>query len=72
MLRWLPPDLSGPFTISNSTPIAFLQAFVPFACDCTVVNKDICATVSPDETVSLRVIEPFDGTLQTLHGAAPF
>jgi hypothetical protein len=48
--------------------IAFLQALVSFDGDRAVVHEDIgAAIVSSDEPISLRVIEPFDGSFQTFH-----
>jgi len=47
--------------------IAFLQAFVSFGGDGTVVNKDIRPVRPPDEPVSLRVIEPLHRPFQSFH-----
>jgi hypothetical protein len=42
--------------------IAFLEALVAFALDGTVMNKDIGSVVTPEETVSLCIVEPLDCT----------
>src|SRR5215471_158716 len=48
--------------------IAFLQALVSFGRDRAVVNEDIRAAIVPsDEPISLRIVEPFHGSLQTFH-----
>jgi hypothetical protein len=42
--------------------ISFLQSAIPVANDCGVMNKYIRAIIAPDETVALRIIEPFDSS----------
>ena len=51
--------------------IAFLQAFIAFGRNCTVVNKHIGPIITPDKSVTLRVIEPLDGSFQSFHVRPP-
>ena len=51
--------------------IAFLKAFIAFGRNCTVVNKYIGPIITPDKSVTLRVIEPLDGSFQSFHVRPP-
>ena len=42
--------------------IPFFEALIAFALDGTVMNEDIGPIVTSEETVSLRIVEPFDCT----------
>src|SRR5215469_6937437 len=47
--------------------VPLLQAFVSLGTDRAVVNEDVRPIRAPDEAVSLGIIEPLDGSLQTFH-----
>jgi hypothetical protein len=47
--------------------ITFLEAFVTFRDDRAVMHKNIGSILSPDETVTLSVIEPLNCTFHTFH-----
>lgn len=47
--------------------IAFLEAFVAFRLDGTVVDEHIRAVIATDEAEALCVIEPFDFTFDSGH-----
>jgi len=47
--------------------IALLKALIAFATDRAVVNKDIRTIITADESKSLGIIEPLDGTPETRH-----
>ena len=47
--------------------ITLLQTFVTLRGNCAVMNKDIRSIRAPDESVSLGVIEPLDGSFQSFH-----
>jgi hypothetical protein len=51
--------------------VAFLETFVALAADSAVMNKYIRAIVSADKTVAFRVIEPLDGSFQSIHLRPP-
>lgn len=47
--------------------VSFLQTFVAFGSDRTVVHKDVGSIVTTDESVAFGIVEPFDRTFQTFH-----
>jgi len=47
--------------------VPFLQALVSFACDGAVVDKNICSVITSDESITLGIVEPLNGTFQTFH-----
>jgi hypothetical protein len=47
--------------------IAFLEAFVAFRLDGTVVDEHIRAVIAADETEALSVVEPFHFTFNSRH-----
>jgi hypothetical protein len=47
--------------------VAFLQAFVAFRTDGTVVNENIGTVITSDETEPLGIIEPLDLTFNARH-----
>jgi hypothetical protein len=51
--------------------VAFLQALVSLNCNCAVVNEDIRAVIPADEPVSLRIVEPLDGSFHAFHVRPP-
>src|SRR5580658_9321761 len=51
--------------------ISLLQALVALGGDRAVVDEYVRSIVSPQETVSLRVVEPLDGAFQTFHVRPP-
>ena len=44
--------------------IAFLQGFVAFGCDGTVMDKNVRSIVTTDETEPFGVVKPFHLTLE--------
>jgi hypothetical protein len=47
--------------------VTFLQAFVAFGADRAVMNKYVWPICASDEPVSFRVIEPLNGSFQSIH-----
>jgi hypothetical protein len=52
--------------------VALLQALISFSGDGAVVNEDIRSIVTPEEAVTLRVVEPLDRAFQSFHVRPPF
>jgi hypothetical protein len=51
--------------------VAFLKTFVSFRIDGTVVHEYIRAIITSNETIPLGVIEPLDGSFQSIHLKPP-
>ena len=51
--------------------VAFLQTFVPIDLDGAVVDKDVGAVVSSDESVPFGVVKPFDLAFVLRHEPCP-
>jgi hypothetical protein len=51
--------------------VAFLKTFVSFRIDGTVVHEYIRAILTPNETIPLGVIEPLNGSFQSIHLKPP-
>lgn len=47
--------------------VALLKALITFTTDRAVVYKDIWTILASDESKSLRIVKPFDGSLESGH-----
>ena len=52
--------------------IAFFEAFIPVELNCRVVDEDVRTIVTADESIALRVVEPFHFTSISSHEPLPF